>query len=68
MIDMFDVDIGVHMAQQYIFQMERLTKRLDDGRELLSSFGCHFILVPRLVSLVKMVPVSLRFYVSFRCR
>jgi ATPase subunit of ABC transporter with duplicated ATPase domains len=30
------------MAQQYIFQMERLTKRLDDGRELLSEFWLSF--------------------------
>ena len=30
------------MAQQYIFQMERLTKRLDDGRELLSNFWLSF--------------------------
>ena len=30
------------MAQQYIYQMERLTKRLDDGRELLSEFWLSF--------------------------
>ena len=30
------------MAQQNIFQMERLTKRLDDGRELLSNFWLSF--------------------------
>jgi ATP-binding cassette ChvD family protein len=30
------------MAQQYIFQMERLTKRLDDGRELLNNFWLSF--------------------------
>ena len=30
------------MAQQYIFQIERLTKRLDDGRELLSNFWLSF--------------------------
>ena len=30
------------MAQQYIYQMERLTKRLDDGRELLSNFWLSF--------------------------
>ena len=38
---MFDVE-RVNMAQQYIFQMERLTKRLDDGRELLSEFWLSF--------------------------
>ena len=30
------------MAQQYIYQMQRLTKRLDDGRELLSNFWLSF--------------------------
>ena len=30
------------MSQQYIFQMERLTKRLSDGRELLSNFWLSF--------------------------
>ena len=51
------------MAQQYIFQMERLTKRLDDGRELLSDFGCHFIPVPRLGLSELTVLESLQFYV-----
>lgn len=30
------------MSQKFIFQMERLTKRLDDGRELLSNFWLSF--------------------------
>lgn len=30
------------MAKQFIFQMNRLTKRLPDGRELLSNFGLSF--------------------------
>ena len=30
------------MARQYIFQMEGLTKRVDDGRELLSNFWLSF--------------------------
>ena len=30
------------MAKQFIFQMSRLTKRLPDGRELLSNFGLSF--------------------------
>ena len=30
------------MGKQFIFQMNRLTKRLPDGRELLSNFGLSF--------------------------
>ena len=30
------------MSKQFIFQMNRLTKRLPDGRELLSNFGLSF--------------------------
>ena len=30
------------MARQFIFQMHNLTKRLPDGRELLSNFGLSF--------------------------
>ncbi|MEC7983803.1 MAG: energy-dependent translational throttle protein EttA [Myxococcota bacterium] len=30
------------MAKQFIFQMHNLTKRLDNGRELLSNFGLSF--------------------------